>query len=106
MCVCVCMCVCVHFLRQKLLTYSRYILEITIPIISAMNMPKWHLLQQLESSESWWRPPHHGSWCGPHLPNADRLLDPLGYPDILLHGKLDTIPIDGMVCLCHMVCKC
>ena len=46
----------------------------------------------------------HG--VGPHLPDGDGLLDPSSVPVVLLHGKLHTIPIDGMVGLCHMVREC
>ena len=42
----------------------------------------------------------------PHLPDGEGLLDPFSDLGILLQGKLDTIPIDGMVGLCHIVREC
>ena len=50
--------------------------------------------------------PCHGSWPGPHHLDGDGHLDPSCVPGILLHGKLDTTPIDGLIGLCHAVHVC
>ena len=58
---------------------------------------------------TWGKPLKAGSapdHVDPHLPDGDGLLDPSGDPGVLHHGNLDTIPIDGVLGLCHVFCEC
>ena len=86
--------------------YIRYISETTVTIIGATNMPKWWVSQKRRVSL--WKlvaaPITFHGMRRPHLPYGYGLIDPLSDPGVFVHGKLDTLPNDGVVGLCHIVC--
>ena len=81
-----------YLLRQKLLTYSRYISEKPFSIISAMNMPKWCLSQHL--GVCLWKLVVHPITVyglGPCIPDGDGLLNHSNDPVSSFMGSL-TLP--------------
>ena len=84
------------------------LLILPFSIISATNMPN---LAPIAAAGSMHMKvgvvPHHGSWHQLPSSDGDQLLDPSSDPGILLHGKFDTAPIDGVRGLyCTMAYNC